>query len=53
MNPSLERLVKVLKLEAQQGHKNNAIIGGLEKMLPFWEPEARRNLDAELVEKVA
>jgi ATP-dependent DNA helicase RecG len=52
MNPTLDRLTKILRLEAQQGYKNNAVIGGLEKMLPFWEPEARRTLEPELAERL-
>src|SRR5688572_7695906 len=42
MHPALDQLQKVLHLEAQNGYPNKAIIGGLPKMLSFWEPTARR-----------
>ena len=41
MQPSLEKLRKFFRLEHGNGYSNNAIIGGLEKMLDFWEAEAR------------
>jgi ATP-dependent DNA helicase RecG len=42
MHPALDQLQKVLNLEVQNGYTNKAIIGGLPKMLVFWEPNARR-----------
>ena len=42
MHPSLEQLQKYLKAEIDQKYKNTGVIGGLPKMLGFWEPNARR-----------
>jgi ATP-dependent DNA helicase RecG len=42
MHPSLEHLKKILDLEIKDGYPNKAVIGGLPKMLGFWEPNARR-----------
>jgi ATP-dependent DNA helicase RecG len=40
--PSIvESLSKFLKLEKERGFKNTAIIGGLHKVVPYWENEAR------------
>ncbi len=41
MLPSLEKLRKFFRLEHGNGYSNTAIIGGLAKMLDFWEAEAR------------
>jgi ATP-dependent DNA helicase RecG len=41
MQPSLEKLRKFFRLEHENGYSNSAIIGGLAKMLDFWEGEAR------------
>jgi len=41
MRPSLEKLRKFFRLEHQNGYNDTAIIGGLAKMLDFWESEAR------------
>ncbi len=41
MQPSLEKLRKFFRLEAERGYSNDAIIGGLAKMLDYWEDEAR------------
>jgi len=41
MQPSLEKLRKFFRLEHGNGYNNTAIIGGLAKMLDFWEGEAR------------
>jgi ATP-dependent DNA helicase RecG len=43
MQPSIEKLLKFFKLEADRGYDNRAIVGGLEKILPNWEAEARTN----------
>lgn len=43
MNASIEKLTKFLKLEAERGHDNRAVMGGLEHMLEPWEDEARKN----------
>ena len=41
MKPSLQKLQKFLKLEADRGYDNHAVLGGLERMLGPWESEAR------------
>jgi ATP-dependent DNA helicase RecG len=41
MKSSLGKLHKILKLEAERGYDNHAVVGGLERMLDFWEGEAR------------
>lgn len=41
MQPSLEKLRKFFRLEHENKYQNTAIIGGLAKMLDFWEGEAR------------
>ncbi len=41
MQPSLEKLRKFFGLERERGYDNKAIVGGLAKMLEWWEGEAR------------
>jgi ATP-dependent DNA helicase RecG len=41
MQPSLEKLRKFFRLEHENGYSNSAIIGGLAKMLDYWEGDAR------------
>ncbi len=41
MDNSISRLLKVLALEKKQGHRNKAVIGGLDKFVSRWEPGAR------------
>ena len=41
MQPSLEKLRKFFRLEHENKYENTAIIGGLAKMLDYWEGEAR------------
>ena len=54
MPSSIEKLLKILKLEAELGYENRAVVGGLEKFLPVWENEARSsNLDHNLIQNVA
>ncbi len=54
MHPALDQLQKVLKLEIKDGYPNKAVIGGLPKMLVFWEPNARRGgLDPAFIDAVA
>jgi ATP-dependent DNA helicase RecG len=43
INQSLHKLHKLLKLEVTQGCENRAVIGGLDRMLDHWAPEARHN----------
>jgi len=49
MQPSLEKLRKFFRLEHENKYDNTAIIGGLAKMLDFWEGEARADGVAEEV----
>ncbi len=54
MQPSLEKLRKFFRLEHENGYSNSAIIGGLEKILDFWESEARLDqLKEEVIRDVA
>ncbi len=41
MPSALETLVKILKLEREQGYKNNAVIGGLGEYSALWADQAR------------
>lgn len=41
MQSSLEKLRKFFRLEAENKYSNTAVIGGLAKILNFWEAEAR------------
>jgi ATP-dependent DNA helicase RecG len=53
MQPSLEKLRKFFRLEHENGYSNSAIIGGLAKMLDFWEGEARADgISEEIVQAV-
>lgn len=53
MQPSLEKLRKFFRLEHQNGYKDTAIIGGLAKMLDYWEGEARADkIDEEIIQAV-
>ncbi|MCZ2127019.1 MAG: ATP-dependent DNA helicase RecG [Anaerolineales bacterium] len=47
MQPSLEKLRKFFRLEHENKYENTAIIGGLAKMLDYWEGEARADGVAE------
>jgi ATP-dependent DNA helicase RecG len=53
MQPSLEKLRKFFNLEHQNGYNDTAIIGGLAKMLDYWEGEARADsLSEEIIQAV-
>jgi hypothetical protein len=41
MGNAFERLEKILLLERQQGYRNKAVIGGLDKFASRWERDAR------------
>lgn len=41
MPSALETLVKILKLEREQGGKNTAVVGGLSAYATGWQPQAR------------
>jgi ATP-dependent DNA helicase RecG len=57
MPSALETLVKVLKLEREQGYKNKAMAGGLAAYVPNWSEQAhqqaRRPEAVALVEEIA
>src|SRR5688572_18482010 len=54
MQPSLEKLRKFFRLEHENKYQNTAIIGGLAKMLDYWEGEARaEGVSEEIVRAVA
>ena len=53
MPSSLEKLQKFLRLEAERGYDNRAVVGGLNKILPAWENDARKeNLNETLLQAV-
>jgi ATP-dependent DNA helicase RecG len=41
MKPSIEKLQKFFRLEADRNYDNKAVMGGLQGMLESWELEAR------------
>lgn len=43
MLTSVEKIQKFFKLEIERGFDNRAVVGGLDKILPAWENEARAN----------
>lgn len=54
MQSSLEKLRKFFRLEHENGYTNNAVIGGLAKMLDYWESDARaEGLDEAIIQAVA
>ena len=54
MLPSLEKLRKFFRLEAENGYSDTAVIGGLAKMLDFWEADARRDgIPEDLIQAIA
>jgi ATP-dependent DNA helicase RecG len=53
MQPSLEKLRKFFRLEHENGYSNSAIIGGLAKMLDYWEGDARAdNIQEDVIQAV-
>ena len=48
MPSALEKLVKILKLERNQGFKNKAVIGGLGAFSEKWTPEAHQQARIEM-----
>ena len=54
MQSSLEKLRKFFRLEAENKYSNSAVIGGLSRILDFWEAEARNEgLSEDLIQLVA
>jgi ATP-dependent DNA helicase RecG len=45
MRSAFEKLAKILALEKEQGYRNRAVIGGLERFAPFWHEEARQEAE--------
>ncbi|MBM4466626.1 MAG: ATP-dependent DNA helicase RecG [Chloroflexi bacterium] len=56
MTSAFEKLTKILTLEKEQGYRNKAVIGGLEKFASFWREGARQEAEdlerAHLVEEI-
>jgi ATP-dependent DNA helicase RecG len=44
VNPVFDKLTKILTLEKNQGYRDRAVIGGLERFLPVWEVEVQQAL---------
>lgn len=54
MQTALEKLRKFFRLEAENKYENKAVIGGLAKILDFWESEARtEGVSEETIQLVA
>ncbi len=54
MQPSLEKLRKFFRLEAEQGYQDRAVIGGFARVADTWEAEARQdNLPEDLIAAVS
>ncbi len=49
MPSSIEKLQKFFRLEIERGYDNRAVVGGLDKILPSWESEARASQVEETV----
>jgi len=41
MLPSIDKIYRFFKLEIERGFDNRAVVGGLEKVIPAWEVQAR------------
>ena len=53
MKPSLIKLHKFFKLEADRGYDNRAVVGGLDRILESWEAEARiDNLPEDIIQAI-
>jgi ATP-dependent DNA helicase RecG len=53
MLSSIEKIRKFLKLEADRGFDNKAVLGGLNKVVPAWETEARnQKVEPNLIQEV-
>jgi ATP-dependent DNA helicase RecG len=53
MKPSLQKLQKFFKLEAERGFDNRAVLGGLDRILGSWEIDARADdLPEEIIQLV-
>ncbi len=53
MPSPLEKLQKFLRLESERNFDNRAVVGGLDKILPIWESEARvSEVNEELIREI-
>lgn len=53
MLSSVDKIQKFFKLEIERGFDNRAVVGGLDKILPAWESEARANqLQDEIIQAI-
>ncbi len=53
-NPATEKLLKILKLEAQTGYQDRAVTRGLQSFAAAWlNDAARNNIDPAWAESVA
>lgn len=49
----IEKLIKFLKLEKDRNFDNRAVVGGLEKIIPGWQKEARSaGIDTQLIQLI-
>ena len=54
MNKATDKLSRIFKLEAQQGFENRAVMGGLAKLIPAWQSDARElAMDEHVIQKVS
>lgn len=50
---SIQKILKIFKLESELDFENRAVVGGLERIFPSWEIDARNeNLDDVLIQAV-
>ncbi len=53
MPSSIEKLQKFFKLEAERGYDNRAVVGGLDKILPWWTKEAHADgMDPAMIQEI-
>jgi ATP-dependent DNA helicase RecG len=54
MPSPIEKLIKFFKLEINRNYDNRAVVGGLEKIVPMWENEARADqIDPQVIQFVS
>ena len=54
MKPSIEKIQKFFKLEADRGYDNKAVLGGLAGMLDSWIADARVDeLNEDLIQSIS
>ncbi len=53
MKPSIQKLRKFFRLEAERDYDNKAVMGGLSNILSAWEMEAREDqLSEQIIQAV-